>query len=154
MEAWSRRHLPLEELKVMLDLICPYSALLAKKCDFACPNADEVIRRGGSEYVCLQPTKHEVCSDVHKKVKETYLETQGLDDDLLSLPHSTFVKIQFGCVLGLQSALGREVTKIEDIGSLIADTINNYKNIDDLPFEAVNERITTYKLEKRGKRNK
>ena len=138
----------------MPDLICPYSAMLAQKRDFSCPYADEVIRRGGSEYVCLQINNHELCSEVHNKVKKVYLESQGLEDDLLSLPHSTFVKIQFGCVLGLQYALGRDATKIEDIGSLIADTINNYKNIDALPFEVVNEQISAYKLEKRGRRNK
>ena len=138
----------------MPDLICPFSATLAQKRDFSCPNADEVIRRGGSEYVCLQSSRHEVCSDVHNKVKGTYLESQGLEDDLLTLPHSMFVKIQFGCVLGLQSASGSTAVKINDIGLLIADTINNYKNIDDLPFDLINERITTHKLEKRGRRNK
>lgn len=138
----------------MADLICPYSATLAQKRDYSCPNADEVIRRGGSEYVCFQPASHEVCSGVHHKAKQVYLESQGLEDDLLGLPHSTFVKIQFGCVLGLQSALGRGVKKIEDIGSLITDAINHYKNIDALPFDAVNEQITTYKLERRRKRNK
>lgn len=138
----------------MADLICPYSALVAQKRTFSCPNADEVIRRGGSEYVCLQSSSYEICKEVHDKVKQVYLESQGLEDDLLNLPHSTFVKIQFGCVLGLQSALGRETTKIEDIGSLMTDTLNNCKNIDDLPFEIMNERIMTHKLERRGKRNK
>lgn len=138
----------------MPDLICPFSATLAQKRDFSCPNADEVIRRGGSEYVCIQLSRHEVCSDVHNKVKKVYLESQGLEDDLLSLPHSMFVKIQFGCVLGLQSASGIDATKINDIGLLITDTINNYKNIDSLPFDLINERITTHKLEKRGRRNK
>ena len=138
----------------MPDLICPYSATLAQKRDFSCPHANEVIRRGGSEYVCLDVESHELCSVVHNKVKEIYLESQGLKDDLLSLPHSTFVKIQFGCVLGLQSVLGREATKIEDIGSLIVDSINHYKSINDLPFEIISERIATHKLEKRGRRNK
>ena len=138
----------------MPDLICSYSATLAQKRDFACPHADEVIRRGGSEYVCLEIESHALCGEVHDKVKQTYLESQGLEDDLLSLPHSTFVKIQFGCVLTLKSVLGREGTKIEDIGSLIVDSINHYKGINDLPFEAMNEQIAAYKLEKRGRRNK
>lgn len=137
----------------MPDLICPYSATLAQKSDFACPNADEVIRRGGSEYVCLQSASHEICSDVHNKVKQAYLDSQGLEDDLLNVPHSTYVKIQFGCVLGLHAALGREDAKIENIGSLITDTIKNYKNTDALPFEITNERIATHKLQRRGRRS-
>ena len=137
----------------MSDLICPFSATLAQKSDFACPNADEVIRLGGSENVCLQPASHKICSDVHDKVKQAYLDSQGLEDDLLNIPHSMYVKIQFGCVLGLHAALGREASKIEDIGSLMSDTNNNYKGIDALPFEITNERISMYKLQRRGRRN-
>ncbi len=136
----------------MVDLVCPYRATFAQKSVFTCPHADEVIRRGGSEYVCLQSTSHEVCSAVHDKAKQSYLESKDLQDDLLSLPHSTFVKIQFGCVLGLQSALGRDVTKIGDIGALIADAINHYENKDALPFEIMNKQIETYKPEKRRRR--
>ena len=136
----------------MSDLICPYSAILVQKSNFLCPNADEVIRRGGSEYVCLQSDSHDYCCEVHNRVKEAYLDSQGLEDDLLSLPHSTFVKIQFGCILGLQSALERDAGKIENIGALIADVLDHYKNIDDFPFGAINETISAYKLQKRGKR--
>lgn len=136
----------------MNDLICPYSATLVQKINCACPHADEVIRRGGAEYVCLQADQFERCNEVHSKVKQTYLKTEGLEDDLLSLPHSVFVKIQFGCVLGLQAALARDVLKIEDIGGLIADAIAHYKNSDLLPFELLNETIASYKLQKRGKR--
>ena len=138
----------------MADLICPYSATLAQKSDFACPYADEVIRRGGAEYVCLQINSYQVCCEVHDKVRHVYLDSQGLEDDLLTLPHRTFVKIQFGCILGLQSALGRDVAKIEDMGSLIADAIEYYKNLDALPFELVNDQITIYKLQRRGNRKK
>ena len=136
----------------MPDLICPYSAMLAQKSNFSCPSADEVIRRGGAEYICLQSSSYEICSDVHNKVKATFLDSEGLEDDLLSLPHSTFVKIQFGCVLGLQSALGRDAVDIDDMGSLIADAIAHYKMIDAFPFGLINETISAYRLQKRGKR--
>lgn len=135
----------------MPDLICPYNATLALKSNFSCPNADEVIRRGGSEYVCLQSSSHEICSEVHNKAKHAYLDSEGLEDDLLSLPHSTFVKIQFGCVLGLQSALGRDAAHIDDMSVLVADALDHYNNIDDFPFGLINENISAYKLQKRGK---
>ena len=141
----------------MPDLICPYSATLAQKKFFSCPNADEVIRRGGSEYICLQPMQFESCNEVHNEVKQSYLTSQGLEDDLLSLPHSTYVKIQFGCVLGLQSlglqaTLGNNDSKIDDISLLISDAIKHYKNSNALPFELLNEKISTYKLQKRKNR--
>ena len=137
----------------MNDLICPYSATLVQKINYACPKSDEVIRRGGAEYVCLQADQFERCNEVHSKVKHAYLKSEGLEDDLLSLPHSVFVKIQFGCVLGLQEALARDVLKIDDIGGLIADAVEHYKSSDHLPFELLNETIASYKLQKRGKRN-
>ena len=127
--------------------------MLVQKTNYACPHADEVIRRGGSEYVCVQPGNYERCNEVHSKVKNSYLKSEGLEDDLLSLPHSVFVKIQFGCVLGLQADLERDVLKIDDIGALIADAIEHYKSSNFLPFELLNETIATYKLQKRGKRN-
>ena len=136
----------------MLDLICPYSATLAQKSHFLCPDADEVIRRGGAEYICLKANRYEICNEVHSKVKQIYLEGEGLEDDLLSLPHSTFVKIQFGCILGLQSSLERDVSIIEDMGSLITDAMIFYKTIDTLPFELISNQISIYKLQKRGKR--
>lgn len=136
----------------MPDLICPYNATLALKSNFSCPSADEVIRRGGAEYVCLQASRHVICGEVHDKVKAAYLDSEGLEDDLLSLPHSTFVKIQFGCVLGLQSALGRDATHVDDMGALIADAMDHYKSIDDLPLVLLNEKISAHKLQKRGKR--
>ena len=136
----------------MPDLICPYSATLAQKNHYLCPNADEVIRRGGSEYVCLQSKCYAICSEVHNKVKQVYLEGEGLQDDLLSLPHSAFVKIQFGCILGLQSALDRDVGFIGDIGALITDAMNFYETINALTLELISNQISTYKLQKRGKR--
>ncbi len=140
-------------LNAMNDLICPYSATLVQKINYACPHADEVIRRGGAEYVCLQADQFERCDEVYSKVKSAYLKSEGLEDDLLSLPHSVFVKIQFGCVLGLQTALARDVLQVDDIGGLIADAVEQYKNSNLLPFELLNETIASYKLQKRGKRN-
>lgn len=137
----------------MPDLICPYSATLVHKTNYACPQADEVIRRGGAEYICLQPAHYERCNEVLSKVKQAYLDSEGLEDDLLNLPHSVYVKIQFGCVTGLQAALERDAPKVDDIGSLIADAIGHFKNSDVLPFGLLNETISSYKLQKRGKRN-
>ena len=136
----------------MSDLICPYNATFAQKEHYSCPNSDEVIRRGGSEYVCLQSDSHNLCSQIHDSVKQAYLDSEALEDDLLTLPHSTYVKIQFGCVLGLQSALGQDNSTLMDIGSLVTDAIGFYKNTDDLPYGLINETISNHKLQKRGKR--
>lgn len=136
----------------MSDLICPYNATLAQKSNFSCPNADEVIRRGGAEYVCLQSDSYKICSEVHSKVKAAYLSSEGLEDDLLTVPHSTFVKIQFGCILGLSSTLGQDTSDVEDMGALITGAVKHYKNIDDFPFGVLNETIAAYKLQKRVRR--
>ena len=136
----------------MPDLTCPYSATFSQKDNFACPNADEVIRRGGSEYICLKLSQYDVCSQVLKTVKQKYLESQGLEDDLLSVPHSTFVKIQFGCALELQSSLDRDTSNIEDLGRLIADAIERFGAVETLPFELLNNKISSFKLKRRGMR--
>lgn len=138
----------------MKDLICPYSATLAQKRDFFCVQADEVIRRGGAEYICLTQSQHTVCCDIHQRVKKEFLDDQGLEDDLLLLPHSMLVKIQFGCLLGLQSALGDDSDGVSDIEELITHVTHEYDDMESLPYESINLKILKVRLQKRGRKNK
>jgi len=76
----------------------------------------------------------------------------GLEDDLLTLPHSVLVKIQFGALLGLQSSKDSSVTSIENVAELITSIAETYTVLDDMPFMKINERVRNYNLQKRRRK--
>jgi hypothetical protein len=135
----------------MTDLICPFSATLVRN-DFACHCAEQIIRRGGAEIACLSEHRYTQCQSIHQKIKSEALHFMGLDDDLLSLPHSVLVKIQFGGLLALQAATGNDTGKINDIASLI-ETVNGlFGEHAMLPFDTINRTIADYKISRRGRK--
>jgi hypothetical protein len=134
----------------MSDFICPFSATLVKK-DFACRYATEIIRRGGAEIACASEAGYADCCAIHNTVKVEALNAMGLEDDLLSLPHSVLVKIQFGSLLALQAETGSGETGVKDIYSLIATVNKIFKDHSQLPFDVINTAISNYKISRRSK---
>ena len=140
---------------IMSDLICPFGAPLQLE-NIHCQHANTVIRRGGEETACKNEDMHTRCKSVHEQVKQAALVEMGLEDDLLSIPHSTLVKIQFGAVLGLNQALNDEQSldpvSIADIASLINSTLETWPTTEQLPTGKTTEVALTYKLQRRRKR--
>lgn len=135
----------------MPDFICPFSATLIKN-DFACQHAVQIIRRGGAEIACRSEPDHAACQSTHQIIKSEALRSMGLEDDLLSLPHSVLVKIQFGSLLALQRAIGGEPGEIKDIASLIATVRRTFGEHSPLPFAAINAAIADYKMSRRSRK--
>lgn len=133
----------------MSDLICPFHATLVKV-DFGCQYADQVVRRGGAEIACTAASEHQHCSRFYQRVKLEALATMGLEDDLLSLPHSVLVKIQFGSLLAMQTEIAN--SPIENIAALMTMINEKYPDHDALPFQDINAAISHYKLSRRGSR--
>ena len=138
----------------MSDLLCPFTAPLVKK-DFLCPQADEVIRRGGSEIACKNQASHGQCTTMHTQVKLSALAAMDLEDDLLTVPHNTLVKIQYGGLLGLQAMMSPEKTdstQVENIEKLIAQAGSTYGELANVPLETINEAIANFKTQRRRKK--
>ncbi|MFV2056282.1 MAG: hypothetical protein ACC707_07420 [Thiohalomonadales bacterium] len=135
----------------MSELICPFNATLAKD-EFSCEHARKIIRRGGEEFSCQRPEIHNLCSAIHAKIRASALLDMGLEDDLLSLPHSVLVKIQFGALLGLQSSKDKSVSSIENVADLIIWIAETYPELDDMPFHQINELVGNYQLQKRRRK--
>lgn len=135
----------------MTDLLCPFSATLIKQ-DFGCEHAQEIIRRGGAEIACNSVENHTTCSAIHQQIKAAALTQMGLEDDLLTLPHSVLVKIQFGGLLGLQKTLQpglEDNSKVADIASLVSSAVEKFATPDKFPYEATTQSITNYKISRR-----
>jgi hypothetical protein len=87
-------------------------------------------------------------------MKVAALPAFGVEDDLLSMPHSVIVKIQFGGLLGLQQLLsGLPVgsPKVDNIYVLVDQALHEYGDLDAIPYQFLVEDITSYKLRRRSR---
>jgi hypothetical protein len=129
---------------------CPFSAPLVTH-QFGCPRAQEVVRRGGAEIDCNEAAACARCTRLFERLKAAALPAFGVEDDLLSMPHSVRVKIQHGGLLGLQRRLtGTAGERVDDIDRLVAEVEARYG--ESIPVAEVVEDITAYKP--RGRRGR
>jgi hypothetical protein len=140
----------------MSELICPFSSTLVQE-DFACANANPIVRRGGAEIACTVEPAHSRCQRLFQRLKDVALPEFGVEDDLLKMPHSVLVKIQYGGLLGLQRSLGSSVgpeSTVEDIDSLVAAAAEGFGSVEAIPCADFCDAIVSYKLPGRRRRKK
>ena len=138
----------------MPDLICPFSATLARE-TFGCNRAERIIRRGGTEFSCQAPASHARCLQLFGQLKDAALTAFDVEDDLTQMPHSVLVKIQFGGLLGLQritQAPPSEAGRIEDIDTLVTAAVTRFETLQAIPCEQLAADMTGYSLSRRSRR--
>jgi hypothetical protein len=87
---------------------------------------------------------------VFQHLKQTALPAFGVEDDLLSMPHSVLVKIQFGGLLGLQRLVEpTSGAEVKDIDALLAHTLEKYPDLAALESAALAADMTAYQLKRR-----
>ena len=136
----------------MQEYKCPFSAPLITH-QFGCSLAQEVIHRGGTEINCQEQIAHAQCASLFRNLKLVALPAFGVEDDLLSMPHSVQLKIQYGGLLGLQrqqQAAPIKEARIEDIHALVVGAASRFG--DEIPCEPFVADITAFKP--RARRNK
>lgn len=124
---------------------CPFSAPLVTR-QFGCTVSQEVIHRGGTEINCTDAAAHARCDQLFQRLKVEALPAFGVEDDLLSMPHSVLVKIQYGGLLGLQRLLRatpQVAERVEDVRSLVAEASLRFN--DDVPCARLVDDITAFK---------
>lgn len=138
----------------MKDLICPFSATLVSE-DFGCRKASRIVRRGGAEIACSSESAQSRCNDLHARMKEVSLPALGFEDDLLQMPHSAQLKIQYGGLLGLQRIVQTgeaPTTTLSNIDSLISAALDRFPSVEAIPFDELCTDITGYRLARRRKK--
>jgi hypothetical protein len=126
---------------------CAFSAPLVAG-QFGCAHAQHVTRRGGPDVACTVRAAHERCAQLFERLKAVALPAFGVEDDLLSMPHSVLVKIQAGGLLGLlRLQTGAHAETVTDINSLVEQTTRT--GIAACPVEQLVGDITGYKLRRR-----
>jgi len=84
---------------------CPFAAAIITE-RAACRHAEQVVRRGGSEYDCRSQPDQQACQALFERLKAAAFPAFGVEDDLAVMPHSALVKIQAGGLLGLSRLVG------------------------------------------------
>ncbi len=122
---------------------------------FACTQAEPVVRRGGAEIACRSADASQRCATLMQCLKDTALPAFGVEDDLLSMPHSVLVKIQFGGLLGVQRLLDAtrgDADSVTDINALVEEALHEFGAMDAVPCAGIIEDMTGFKPRRRGKR--
>ncbi|MBI3570714.1 MAG: hypothetical protein HY082_06370 [Gammaproteobacteria bacterium] len=127
---------------------CAFNATLMGD-QFGCAHARHVARRGGPDIACVDNTGHERCQRLFDLLKASALPTFGVEDDPLSMPHSTLVKIQFGGLLGIQRLLGDSSETVADINALVGHTESRFGGLETVPCEQTHTDMTGYKIRRR-----
>lgn len=127
---------------------CAFAAPLVAG-QFGCAHARHVTRRGGPDVACSVQAGHERCARLYERLKAVALPAFGVEDDLLSMPHSTLVKIQAGGLLSLQRELADSAaTTVADINELVEKAAKD--GIETIPVDRLVAGITGYKVRRRG----
>jgi hypothetical protein len=130
---------------------CAFSNTLVTG-QFGCEKGEQVTRRSGPDVVCASDEAHQQCEKLFQRMKQTALPAFGVEDDLLSMPHSVLVKIQFGSLLGLQRLQSDgtdESAVVKNIHGLVGQAIGKHGGLDAIPCQAFVEDMTSYKLKRR-----
>jgi hypothetical protein len=130
---------------------CAFSNTLVTG-QFGCEKGAQVTRRGGPDVACTSDEAHQQCEMLFQKMKQAALPAFGVEDDLLSMPHSVLVKIQFGGLLGLRRLQGDsagESAVIKNIHGLVGEAIGKHGGLDAIPCPAFVEDMTSYRLKRR-----
>jgi hypothetical protein len=122
---------------------------------FACAHAEPVVRRGGAEIACRSVDASQRCATLMQTLKDAALPAFGVEDDLLSMPHSVLVKIQFGGLLGVQRLLEAapgDADNVADINALVEQALDRFGALDAVPCAGIIDDMTGFKPRRRGKR--
>ena len=130
---------------------CAFSNTLVTS-QFGCEKGMQVTRRGGPDVACTAAEAHQQCEKLLQRMKQAALPAFGVEDDLLSMPHSVLVKIQFGGLLGLQRLQGNGMggsAVVKNIHGLVDQAVGKHGGLDAIPCQAFVEDMTSYKLKRR-----
>lgn len=118
---------------------------------FACEYGKLVTRRAGPDISCQSDQMCARCNRVHEHFKRVGLSAFDFADDLNEVPHGTWLKIQFGGLLGMQAELGLQgdAENIRNIAAVIEQAEHAFSSIDAFPYENLVPAMQSYKTKRR-----
>lgn len=129
---------------------CPFSIIQASGA-CGCRHAEEVVRRGGSEYDCTEAQAHAVCSALVEHLNATALPELGYEDDLTQTPKSVYERILLGGLQGLRQTRDPADTALEtpDIWPVVETAAGDYGDVTHVPGAVVLPAIQACRIRRR-----
>lgn len=130
----------------MTDCKCSFAATMIRE-DYACEKARMVTRRSGPDIACSSEDASRLCKDVLEKFKEVGLTAFDAEDDLLKTPHSVYVKIQYGGLLGLtREVMHAPADRVENIFQSIGQAVKHYHSLEEIPCQNYVQTMKKFKV--------
>ena len=122
--------------------------------DFSCQYGELVTRRAGPDIACSSDRMCQLCSNLYEQFKIAGLAAFEYEDDLTQVPHSVWVKIQYGGLLGLQNTLDLQAgqTAVANIATLVEQAVQNYECLERLPYQDIVPVMREFRMRRRRKR--
>ncbi|UCH53392.1 MAG: hypothetical protein JSW09_00855 [Pseudomonadota bacterium] len=125
----------------MDELKCSFSAPLITG-GYGCSRAKAVTRRGGPDIACTSHEAQVQCTQLYGLLKSAALPAFGVEDDLLTMPHSVMQRIQYGGLRGLQRLLHGNDADVGDVHALVVDAVARYASLEAVPYGEIVPDIT------------
>jgi hypothetical protein len=123
--------------------------------DFACSQGQAMTVRNTPEVHCRDEQALVVCQGLAERLKTAGLAAFDMPDDLTSTPHTVYLKIQYGGLLGLQADSGLAVPvegEIADVHALVDSVTAQGGGLDAIDYAALTGRMTSFKPKRRRDR--
>jgi hypothetical protein len=132
----------------MSGMKCPFSTVQAAGLA-QCSLAQQVVRRGGSEYDCTGAAAFERCSAVASHLVAIGLPALGYEDDLTQTPKSAYDRVLLGGLIGIDAILAAGSAATLDLGPRVAEFSESFPDLAAVPAESLVEAIRSYSPPKR-----
>ena len=130
---------------------CPFQTPIIAG-DFACRMGQMVTARNTPQVHCRSEPSLELCRQVYEHLKKVGLPAFGMEDDLVTTPHSIYQKIQSGGLLGLQELSGIQPEaegRIADLADLLEHVTDQCRSLDQLPYADLVPRMQAHQAKRR-----
>lgn len=130
---------------------CPFMTPIISR-DFACHNGESVTVRNTPQVHCQDPRALGVCQRLWERLKSVGLAAFDTPDDLTVTPHTVYLKIQYGGLLGLRDLAGiaaPDEGMIADVAALVEQVTRSGAGIDEIDYEALTPVMTCFKPKRR-----
>lgn len=129
---------------------CPFSIIQASGA-CGCRHAEEVVRRGGSDYDCTEAQAQAVCAALVAHLNALALPELGYEDDLTQTPKSVYERILLGGLQGLRQARDPEDSEpgTADIWPVVEAAAEEYGEVTRIPGAAVLPAIQACRIRRR-----
>jgi hypothetical protein len=136
----------LPEEREMTSPKCPFQAPIITG-EFGCRHARQVTVRNAPQVHCAEPSALARCRAVYAQLKAIGLPALDAVDDLALTPHSTYLKVQCGGLLGLEALTDQ--AQVNDLDALLNATLGAAEIAGAIDWAALVPAIQGYRVRRR-----